>query len=219
MRTALALSSFLLLTACANAQDLFNDFNRGILFSPTQTGKLVANVNGMAMPYRVGFVEFATQPLLEFHLGAVGKVVDNFYNDGNPNVIGTTPSTYTSGIWWNFGATDFTLPDKRVIPATAVTLQNSGLIPTVEVEYPKSTDVVTVTMEATPVGGASTPGRIVFQTFANGVWTPVYDLALTGKQTSVRKFTFASKTRLRFMLVQKNGSKALAQATLSLRIE
>lgn len=208
-----ALLTFLILAVAvlANAQDLLNDFNRGVY-----TYGESASYSGGSDAFSVGFVQFDEQVL-------ISETLENLTNaEGtslNANVYGTQ-GPVSSAIWFNLGSSAYTLPNSKVLPSQSVTLQAIDEAPVVEA-YETVGGSINVHTHATTVAGTSTPGTLICLSYIAGTWTTVFSHTMTTATFDDDRTITLPMTRdithLRWLLARTGA--AAAEITLEVHIK
>ncbi len=160
----------------------------------------------------MGFVNSTTSPIINavfqpFNFGTVAS--PSYDSDILVGLDFQQNNVVSSLIFLNFTTTPYSF--NTLVPAQSVTMLAADSIPCIEAKIPKGTYTFQAT--ATPTVGASTPGTFMFETYATGVWTVQFNLALPKAEGATRTLTFSHDTKVRWLLINNTGQTANAAIT------
>jgi hypothetical protein len=215
LASALTLAAVLATTPFASAQVVPSIQESGDVFRDIVRLSHSDSSSTLSSPFNMGFVQSPTSNLI--------SAIFSNYNEGSDSspdystsmyegLEYDTNSSYNSQIFLNFcnNRTPIASPTFNA-PVNTFTMYAADVLPCVEAKLPKGTYTFHAT--ATPTVGTSTPGTFEFETETTGVWTVQFNLALPKPEGATRTLTFAHDTRVRWMLINNQGTTACAAIT------
>jgi hypothetical protein len=201
------------LAAVANAQDLFNDFTRVTSTEYDSVNKVqIVSTSGKS-GFLVGNVDFPFQVLRQIPIVPLTTTVAGGSTSAvTDQVFGSATYHFASGVWWNFGSSQYKLPSGVVLPSQNAVMVSEDAMPTIQFE---TSGPHTFTTTVSSLSGAPSPGNLNVEVYFNGEWAGATSTPVGSTQTVQTPYNYSGSYKFRWVLQRTSSAPAVAVVSIT----